>query len=63
MVGRKEECLVMGVSKKDPGELQARTENNRVVNFDSSLQGLIGQFLDLEIIEARPNSLRGTIAF
>ena len=63
MVGRKEACLVMGVSKKDPGELQARTENNRVVNFDSSLQSLIGQFLDIEIIEARPNSLRGTLAF
>ena len=62
MVGNKEKCLVTGVSKKDPGELQARTENNRVVNFDSSNQKLIGQFLGLEIVQARPNSLRGTLA-
>ena len=61
MVGKKEKCLVIGVSKKDPGELQARSENNRVVNFNSNYQGLIGQFLDLEIVEARPHSLRGTL--
>ena len=33
MVGRPETILVTGVSKKDPGQLQGRTENNRVVNF------------------------------
>ena len=61
MVGKKEKCLVTGVSKKDPGELQARTENNRVVNFNSSNQALIGQFLSLEIVQARPNSLKGIL--
>jgi len=61
MVGKKEKCLVTGVSKKDPGELQARTENNRVVNFNSSNQALIGQFLNLEIVQARPNSLKGIL--
>ncbi|KZZ09648.1 tRNA (N6-isopentenyl adenosine(37)-C2)-methylthiotransferase MiaB, partial [Oleiphilus sp. HI0078] len=33
MVGNTERILVTGFSKKDPGELQGRTENNRVVNF------------------------------
>lgn len=33
MVGGVENTLVTGVSKKDPGQLQGRTENNRVVNF------------------------------
>ena len=62
MVGKKEQCLVTGVTKKDPGELQARTENNRVVNFNSSNQALIGQFLNLEIVQAKPNSLKGILA-
>ncbi len=33
MVGTTRRILVTGVSKKDPGQLQGRTENNRVVNF------------------------------
>ena len=59
MVGKIEKCLVTGLSKRDPGELKARTENNRVVNFNFDNHGLVGHFLDLEIVEARPNSLRG----
>ena len=62
MVGTAEICLVTGVSKKDPGQLQARTENNRVVNFNASSQSLIGEFINLEIVEALPNSLRGVIS-
>lgn len=59
MVGNHENVLVTGVSKKDPGALQARTENNRVVNFRCDDQNLIGQFATVEITEALPNSLRG----
>ena len=33
MVGSRARVLVEGPSKKDPGELRGRTENNRVVNF------------------------------
>ena len=58
MVGTTQNVLVMGVSKKDPGQLQARTENNRVVIFSSVDQSLIGEFIDVEITEALPNSLR-----
>ncbi|MCL4119688.1 UNVERIFIED_CONTAM: hypothetical protein GTU68_034047 [Idotea baltica] len=61
MVGNTETVLVSGISKKDPGQLQGRTENNRVVNFSSSDHGLIGNFTQVVITEALPNSLRGTL--
>jgi tRNA-2-methylthio-N6-dimethylallyladenosine synthase len=61
MVGSTQTILVTGVSKKDPGQLQGRTENNRAVNFSTSDQALIGQFVTVEIVEALPNSLRGVL--
>lgn len=61
MVGTVQSILVTGVSKKDPGQLQGRTENNRVVNFSCSDQTLIGQFATVKIGEALPNSLRGEL--
>ena len=61
MVGNLERVLVTGVSKKDPGQLQGRTENNRVVNFSCTDHGLIGDFADVLIEEALPNSLRGSL--
>ena len=60
MVGNRQRILVDGISKKDPGQLKGRTENNRVVNFTSTDLSLIGQFVDVTIAEALPNSLRGT---
>ena len=44
--------------RKFPG----RTENNRWVNFDAALRRLIGQFVDVVITDAQPNSLRGRLA-
>ena len=61
MVGTRQNILVTGVSKKDPGQLQGRTENNRVVNFSCDDRRLIGTFIDVDITEALPNSLRATI--
>ncbi|WP_369854993.1 tRNA (N6-isopentenyl adenosine(37)-C2)-methylthiotransferase MiaB [Candidatus Thalassolituus haligoni] len=61
MVGREETILVTGVSRKDPGELQGRTENNRVVNFRYEDHSLIGKFVRVQIEDAYPNSLRGVI--
>ncbi len=61
MVDSTQRILVTGVSKKDPGQLQGRTENNRVVNFSTSDHGLIGSFVDVRIGEALPNSLRGAL--
>jgi len=59
MVGTAQRILVTGVSRKDPGKLAGRTENNRVVNFHSPDQSLIGEFTEVTITEALPNSLRG----
>ena len=61
MVGNTEQVLVTGYSKKDPGQLSGRTENNRVVNFRCDNAALIGHFADILIEEALPNSLRGTL--
>jgi tRNA-2-methylthio-N6-dimethylallyladenosine synthase len=60
MVGKVEKVLVTGPSKKDPGELQGRTENNRIVNFHTDQQ-VTGQIVDIRIIAALPNSLRGEL--
>lgn len=59
MVDSTQRILVTGFSKKDPGQLQGRTENNRVVNFRAHNPALIGRFIDVRITEALPNSLRG----
>jgi len=59
MVGTIEPVLVTGISKKDPGELQGRTENNRVVNLRADDHNVIGQIVDIKITNALPNSLRG----
>lgn len=59
MLGKIENCLVLGSSKKDPGEFQARTENNRVVNFPDEGKEIFGKIIPLKIIEVLPNCLRG----
>ena len=60
MVGSIQRVLVDRPSKKDPNQLAGRTENNRVVNFDGPRE-LIGQFANVRITEALPNSLRGEL--
>jgi len=61
MVGSVQRILVSDYSKKDPGQLQGRSEANRIVNFRSTNPRLIGQFVEVRIDEARPNSLFGTL--
>ena len=69
MVGSLQTVLVTGRSKNDANEWQARTENNRVVNFApaAGAQGLdgpeiaVGQLLPMRIEQAFPNSLRGVL--
>lgn len=60
MVNTVQTVLVEGQSKKDALQIQGRTENNRVVNFIGHPR-LIGQFVDVLITEALPNSLRGRL--
>jgi tRNA-2-methylthio-N6-dimethylallyladenosine synthase len=60
MVGTRQRILVEGPSKRDPGELSGRTQNNRVVNFRGAPR-LAGQFVDVTITAALPHSLRGEV--
>ncbi|HAT2124000.1 tRNA (N6-isopentenyl adenosine(37)-C2)-methylthiotransferase MiaB [Legionella pneumophila serogroup 1] len=60
MIGSKQKILVTGFSKKSSQQLSGRTECNRVVNFDGPPH-LIGQFIDVQISDALPNSLRGRL--
>jgi tRNA-2-methylthio-N6-dimethylallyladenosine synthase len=58
MVGRTEPVLAEGTSKRDPNELTGRTSNNRIVNFPAPAT-LVGQFVDVRILQALSHSLRG----
>jgi tRNA-2-methylthio-N6-dimethylallyladenosine synthase len=58
MVGSTHRVLVTGPSKKNPDQWAGRTECNRVINFDGP-KNLQGQFVNIDVTEAQPNSLRG----
>jgi tRNA-2-methylthio-N6-dimethylallyladenosine synthase len=60
MVGTVQSVLVEGPSRKNPAELQGRTENNRVVNFEGQPR-LIGSLAQVKITQAQPHSLRGEV--
>jgi len=60
MVGSVQRVLVERLSVKNDRELAGKTENNRWVNFHADPE-LIGQFVDVAITEALPNSLRGRL--
>jgi tRNA-2-methylthio-N6-dimethylallyladenosine synthase len=62
MVGKVEKVLVTGPSRNDPGELQGRTENNRVVFFRSADPTLPGRIVDLTITAVRGGALQGELA-
>ena len=61
MVGTTQRVLVERHARKDAVQLAGRTENMRWVNFDGPAS-LIGDFADVVITEALPNSLRGRLA-
>ena len=61
MVGSTQRILVDGFSKKDPGQLQGRTENNRIINFHHDDDEIIGRFAEVKVDKALPNSLLGTL--
>ena len=60
MLDSTQRVLVERVAQRQDGELAGRTENNRVVNFVGD-KALIGKFVDVYIIEAYSNSLRGQL--
>ncbi len=61
MVGSVQRVLVERRARRHTGQVAGRTENMRWVNFDGD-DSLIGDFVDVEITEAMPNSLRGRLA-
>ncbi len=60
MLGTRQTVLVTGTAKKNQTELSGRTDNNRVVNF-AGPQDLVGDFVDVTITAALPNSLRAEL--
>ncbi|PMH37476.1 tRNA (N6-isopentenyl adenosine(37)-C2)-methylthiotransferase MiaB [Vibrio sp. 10N.286.49.B3] len=60
MLETEQRILVEGPSKRNLMELRGRTENSRVVNFEGSAD-LIGQFVDVKIVDVFANSLRGVL--
>jgi tRNA-2-methylthio-N6-dimethylallyladenosine synthase len=63
-VGTVQRILVEGAARK-PGadglpELMGRTECNRIVNF-AGVERLVGQLIDVNIVQAYPHSLRGEV--
>ena len=61
MIGTTQRILVEKISRKSARQVAGRTENMRWVNFDGDAT-LTGQFVDVIITEALPNSLRGRLA-
>jgi tRNA-2-methylthio-N6-dimethylallyladenosine synthase len=61
MIGSTQRVLVEKISTKRASQVAGRTENMRWVNFDAD-PSCIGQFVDVVITEAMPNSLRGRLA-
>nr|WP_235043600.1 tRNA (N6-isopentenyl adenosine(37)-C2)-methylthiotransferase MiaB [Candidatus Kinetoplastibacterium galatii] len=60
MVGTTQRILVEKPSKKNHKEFMGRTENNRIVNFQSN-ENLIGKMIDVLIVKTNRNTLRGQI--
>ncbi len=60
MVGAVQRVLVTGTSRKGEGDVAARSENNRVVNFAGDAR-LLNHYVDVTITEAMRWTLRGEI--
>jgi tRNA-2-methylthio-N6-dimethylallyladenosine synthase len=60
MVGTVQRVLVERPSVKSDREMAGKTENNRWVNFQGDA-AIIGQFVNVLVTEALPNSLRGRL--
>ena len=61
LAGTIQRCLVTGISRKNIKQLQARTECNRVVNFDFQNINILGKLVDINIEEALSFSLLGSL--
>lgn len=60
MLGKIERVLVLGPAKLGEGELMARTDNNRIVNFPGPAS-IINQMANVRITEVFPHTLGGEL--
>ena len=60
-VGRTEEIVVEGPSKKDPAMLTGRTRQNKLVHFDVAEPLRVGTYATVEITDAHAHSLGGRL--
>jgi tRNA-2-methylthio-N6-dimethylallyladenosine synthase len=60
-VGRVEEVLVEGPSKKDPSITTGRTRQNKLVHFAADQRVRPGTFADVLVVGAAPHHLRGEL--
>src|SRR5262249_35092691 len=58
-VGRVEEALVEGPSRKDPNVLSGRTRQNKLVHFSGDV--VAGDRVEVQITSAAPHWLRGEL--
>ncbi len=60
-VGRVEEVLVVGPSRKDPSRLTGRTRQNRLVHFEPDGAVRPGSYVQVEVVDATTTHLRGVM--
>jgi len=60
LLGTTQRVLVEKPSKRGGGQIAGRISHNRMVNFDGP-ESLIGQFVDVQLTEAQPNSFRARL--
>jgi tRNA-2-methylthio-N6-dimethylallyladenosine synthase len=60
-VGREEEVLVEGPSRKDPAVLTGRTRQNKLVHFASDRAIKAGSYATVRVTAAAPHHLRGEL--
>jgi len=58
-VGRIEEVLVEGPSKKDPSVVSGRTRQNKLVHFTPTQPLRVGSYATVEVTSAAPHHLMG----
>jgi tRNA-2-methylthio-N6-dimethylallyladenosine synthase len=58
-VGRIEEVIVEGPSKKDPSVISGRTRQNKLVHFPSTQPLRVGSYATVEVTSAAPHHLMG----
>jgi tRNA-2-methylthio-N6-dimethylallyladenosine synthase len=61
-IGRREEAVVEGPSRKDAAVTTARTRQNKLVHFAASEPLRVGTYVQIDITAAGPHHLRGELA-